>query len=216
MTYLMNVDVFVAYSKALVPFLLLTVPGQVFAQPAAKGSQSQLTPSLKIIALQGEDATNVITRRIAIQPVVEVRDEAEKPVAGADVVFVLPQMGPGGFFERGGVEYRTKTDARGQAAAQFTPNDQEGRFHIRVTATSGARTGSAVIRQRNIREGVPASGRIKSGRSAAWKVLAVVVAGGATGGVLALTRRGGSGAPPPPVLPPITLSAGTISVGPPR
>jgi hypothetical protein len=208
---------FLSSLKVSVPLLLLSIPELTSAQGVGvKGTESRLPPSLRIIALQGENASNVITRRIAIQPVVEVRDETEKPVAGAEVVFALPQVGPGGFFERRALEYRTKTDARGQATAQFTPNDYEGRFNIHVTTTFGARSGSSVIPQRNIREGVPASGRVKSGNSAVWKVLAVIAAGGATGGVLALTRKGSSGAPPPAVVPPITLSAGTITVGPPR
>ena len=53
---------------------------------------------LKIVVVQGEGAKNNLRTRSATQPVVEVRDDSDKPVAGAEVVFQLPPAGPGGVF----------------------------------------------------------------------------------------------------------------------
>jgi len=48
--------------------------------------------------VQGEGAENNLRTRNATQPVVEVRDDGDKPVPGAEVVFQLPPAGPGGVF----------------------------------------------------------------------------------------------------------------------
>ena len=60
--------------------------------------QAQERAGLKIVVLEGEGAFNDIKRKRARNPVVEVRDEANHPVAGAEVVFTLPETGAGGTF----------------------------------------------------------------------------------------------------------------------
>ena len=55
----------------------------------------------KIVALQGEGAINNIKAGIATEPVVEVRDDRDLPVAGVEVTFQLPTSGAGGFFPAG-------------------------------------------------------------------------------------------------------------------
>src|SRR5580704_13463636 len=62
---------------------------------------AQSSDELKIIIIDGEDAVNIVKKKTAVQPVVEVRDRNNLPVAGAVVIFALPSSGPGGTFLNG-------------------------------------------------------------------------------------------------------------------
>jgi hypothetical protein len=159
----------------LVPQLILAAaqaqapaaqPQTSVAQPQAPAAQPQtpaaqpppLTPlspaptveDLKVLVLEGQRSTNNSTRHIGIQPVVEVRDQNDRPIEGATVVFRLPPSGPGGTFPGNSPTFSTRTNAQGQAAASgFVPNDALGRFDIHATATLQNRTGEATISQTN-------------------------------------------------------------------
>ncbi|MEN6601192.1 MAG: hypothetical protein ABFD86_02165, partial [Bryobacteraceae bacterium] len=165
----------------LAVFLLLTgtLPAQqpqaaVPAQPAPPAAKPAPGPkSLKMIATQGEGATNRIKTRSAVQPAVEVRDENEKPVANAQVVFQLPASGPGGVFYDLARTQTARTNERGQAVASgFAPNNLEGRFEIKVTASAGEATTSIVIAQSNIDH--PGQDMTVSGKSRWWKPVLIL------------------------------------------
>lgn len=195
----------------------LTLPGQQASPPAsnlvAQGS------GLKIVVIDGEGATNVIKSRSGHAPVVEVRDESDKPVPGAEVVFQLPLSGASGFFNGWLKSQTVRTDRNGRAGATgYTPNEEEGRLNIKVTATMGANSASAVIAQTNVRTGAasgPSTTSPKSNRSGWWKVAAVVGGGALVGGIVAATRNGSetTAATAPRV---VTISVGAITVGGPR
>jgi hypothetical protein len=195
---------------ALILAAALVAPPVVSAQEAAPPPPKQAGGTLKIVTLEGEGAKNVIKTRYAVQPVVEVRDENDKPVSGAEVVFQLPAAGPGGVFNGWMRTQTLRTDAEGKAGTNgFTPNDDEGRFNIKVTATSNGKTGSTIIAQSNTRTG----GQSSSGASKWWKVLAIAGGAAAAGGIVAATRNGdSSGAGNNPV----TIAPGTITVTGPR
>ena len=100
--------------------------------------------------LEGQRSINNTTRHIGIQPVVEVRDQNDRPVEGATVVFRLPPSGPGGTFPGNSPTFTSRTTVQGQAAASgFIPNDLQGRFDIHVTATLQNHTGETTISQTN-------------------------------------------------------------------
>lgn len=180
-----------------------------------KSSMVQQSGGLKIVVVQGEGALNNIRARSATQLVVEVRDEGDKPVPGAEVVFQLPPAGPGGVFNGWMRTQTARTGPDGRAETNgFTPNDEEGRFNIKVTATSGNKTTSAIIAQSNTRNGGNGGAQAKS-RSGMWKVLAVLGAAGLTGGIIAATRGGDNGSSAPATIP-ITISPGPVTVGGPR
>ncbi len=169
---------------------------------------------MKIVVIEGEGAINDIRRRSATAPVVEVRDEKDKPVEGAEVVFQLPPAGPGGVFHGWMRTQTVRTDARGRAVASgYAPNDQAGRFNIKVTATLGNKTGSVVIGQSNAYRGGSAPG-MSGGRSGWWKIALGVGVTGAVIGAIAATRNGGTGTPA--VTNPIVITPGPITVGSPR
>ena len=180
------------------------------------GPKSNIVPDngpLKIVVVQGEGALNNIRSRTATAPVVEVRDDHDKPVTGAEVVFQLPAAGPGGVFNGWMRTQTTRTDAQGRATATgLTPNDEEGRFNIKVTASEGKRTATAVIAQSNSRTG--GSTTQKAGRShkTLWIVLGVAVVGGIVAAIAA--TRGGSSSTPSTT--PVTITPGPVSVGSPH
>lgn len=197
----------------LTAVLLLPPPGWG-QQPG--GPQSNLVSSegsgLKIVVLKGEGAVNSIKSRTATPPVVEVRDEEDKPVAGAEVVFQLPAGGPGAVFNGWMRTQTARTDAQGQAEAQgMTPNDQAGRFNIKVTATHGKRTASVVVAQSNA---IGANGaQARSSRKTLWVVIGVAAAAALAGGIAA-SRNGSDSAAPTTA--PIGISAGPVTVAGPR
>jgi hypothetical protein len=169
---------------------------------------------LKIVVISGEGATNQIRTRSAVAPVVEVRNDKDQPVAGADVTFQLPQSGPSGFFNGWLRNQTVKTGQDGRAAATgYQPNDEEGRLNMKVTATSGTQTASIVIAQTNV-AGSRSSSAANSGKSRGWwKVAAVVGAAAIAGGVVAATRGGDSTSTPTKS---VGIIAGAITVGGPR
>lgn len=178
--------------------------------------------ALQIVVVEGEGAINNVRSRVNREPVVRVEDENHKPVAGAAVIFFLPNQGPGGTYLNGTSSLTTTTDARGRAVgrgAQF--NQQAGPMQIRVAASYAGQTASAVINQSNVVGPVVSGGGGGGGGgglSTTTKILilAGIAAAGATGAIVATRGGGSSSTNPPPTGPTATFSAGTITVGPPH
>jgi hypothetical protein len=195
---------------------LLLAPAGSWAQQTSgpKSTLVQETGSLKIVVIEGEGAMNNIRSRTATQPLVEVRDENDKPVEGAEVVFQLPAAGPGGVFHGWMRNQTARTNAEGRAAASgFTPNEEPGRFNIKVTATTGTKTGTAVIAQSNTLNGVGGSQARKSRRNL-WIAIGVIAAAAIVGGVVAAS--GDDDDSPAAATNPITITPGPVTVGNPR
>jgi hypothetical protein len=202
---------------SLVLSMLLLAPGGAFAQQTS-GPQANLveTGALKIVVVQGEGAVNNVRARTATQPVVEVRDENDKPVEGAEVVFQLPAAGPGGVFHGWMRNQTARTNAQGQAAASgFTPNEEAGRFNIKVTATTGKRTGTAVIAQSNAVNGTGSGAQAKKSRKHLWIAIGVIAAAAIVGGAVAASRGDDDG-PSGATANPVTITPGPVTVGNPR
>jgi len=177
---------------------LWTVPGR-----------GQEPPKLAIVIVEGEGAINNLKAQASHESVIQVVDDNQKPVAGASVVFFLPNQGPGGTFFDGTRSLTVSTDAQGRATLrgiQF--NRLSGEMQIRVTASFGGLTATATITQTNL-----AGSSGSPGMSTTVKVLLIVVlAAGATAGAI-LATRGGSSSSSTPATPPITITAGTPTVG---
>jgi hypothetical protein len=170
---------------------------------------------IKIVVVQGEGALNNIRARSAAPLIVEVRDSSDKPVAGAEVVFQLPPAGPGGVFNGWMRNQTARTSAEGRAETNgYTPNDEAGRFNIKVTATSGTKTTSSIVAQINTPNGTDTNGKQAKSKSNLWKVALIVGAAGLAGGIVAATRGGSSTPATPPT--PISVTAGPITIGGPR
>src|SRR5216684_520652 len=96
--------------------------------------RGQTPTSLQIVIVEGEGAINNVKQRVNREPIVQVEDENHKPVAGAAVIFFLPNQGPGGTFPGGSTSLTTTTNEQGRSVArgiQF--NGLAGAMQIRVT-----------------------------------------------------------------------------------
>ncbi len=201
--------------------LLLTLP----AITPLRGAPPQETSKLKILVLQGEGAINNIRQRTARDPIVEVQDENNRPVAGAVVTFLLPDRGASGTFANGAKSLSVTTNAQGQAVATgLQPNAVEGQFDIHVSASHQGQLASATISQSNAIAGAAAAGAgagagAATAAAGAGKLIAIlaIVGGAVAGGVVYATQRGNdspSSGPAPARI--ANVSAGSPSVGPPR
>lgn len=182
-------------------YLLLTA--QLFV---AASAFCQTRGFLKVAVIDGDGAFNDIKNKIGHPPAVEVRDESNEPVAGAEVEFTMPALGAGGTFLNGQRSMKATTDARGiAAAANFRPNPTEGRFAIAVAATYQGKQGSAMVGQSNTLAAASHSNK------KLWIILGVI-GGGAAGAVLA-THSGSSSSSAPAAT---SVSVGPVIVGGPR
>lgn len=123
-------------------------------QPPAPAKATTTAPDLtfselKIRVLEGDNVINSISLGRSIPPVIEVLDQNGFPVEGASIVFSAPERGPGGTFPGGAHSFTVNSNAQGQATCPFRPNDEPGKFTLTVVATSGTRTGRAMITQTN-------------------------------------------------------------------
>ena len=189
----------------------------LFAASTAAAQQNQLVAqqkdTLTISVVEGEGGRNSIRARTAVAPVVEVKDAAGKPVPGAEVVFQLPAVGPSGAFNGWLKTQTVRADAEGRARVSgYTPNTEAGRFNIKVTATSGSNTGSAVIAQVNTDNGTAVSGNGNRG----WVKWVAIVGGAAVAGGIAAAVTGDDDSPAAAARIPVGITAGAVTVGGPR
>jgi hypothetical protein len=176
---------------------------------------AQQRAALKIVVVEGEGTTNNLQTLSGQPPVVQVRDENDAPVAGANVTFALPERGPGGTFFGVWNKLNVTTNEEGRAAGNgFRPNQTQGSFQIQVTAAQGDRTGTVNITQNNV---LPAGGVSRAlnpirklGRG---KIIAALTGAAIIGIVIA--ARGGDDASTT-TTPGTSVTPGTISVGTPR
>ncbi len=130
---------------------------------------------LNILIVEGEGAINNVRQRTAREPIIQVEDENRRPVAGAAILFMLPDSGPSGVFEGGGRTLATKTDSAGRAVAKgLRVNQVQGKFQIQVEATYEGVTATATIAQVNAVLTAGAAGGGISG-----KMIAILAAVGA-------------------------------------
>jgi len=184
---------FQSFVSFFVTFLLVLPSGAVAQTPVAPPQAIVPSPPdpLKIFVLTGAGVSNFIPDRISKVVVVEVRDKNDLPVEGASVLFELPASGPGGYFANGEHARTVKTDLRGQAAVSFELSQDQGRFQIAVTATSGEHSGKVTISQANSLKIVLDEKKQEHQRwytSKKFLIIAAVVASGAAVGIILGTR----------------------------
>lgn len=169
-------------------------------------AQTPPPPGLQITILDGEGALNNIKQQTAREPIVQVEDENHKPIAGALVIFALPQSGPSGTFAGGSMEFDAVSDAAGHATATgLTPNQIAGKYQIQVTAKYRGLTAHATINQSNYSGSTPGASPAATHPFPLKAVLIVgAVAGAAVIAVVASRSGGGSSN---------TITAGPPTVG---
>ena len=189
---------------------------------------------LKIVVLEGEDGVNIVKKKSAVKPVVEVRDKNNLPVAGASVTFLLPNSGASGTFLNGAKSLTMITDSTGRAAVAGLKPAGTGKFQISVSASHQGHVATASISQTNYLTvaaanaagatggAAGAAGGAAAGAGLSAGVIAGIVGGIAAAvavGVVAATRGGGSKTPTAAATTPtgtISLGTGAIVIGPPH
>jgi len=164
--------------------------------------------TLKIVVIDGQDALINVNQPVAHDPAIEVRDAANAPLPNVSVTFFLPSQGPGGVFANGTNTMTATTDQAGRAVARgIRYNKQTGKFEIRAIASHNGQTATAIITQTSV------AGISTSGGGGSKKIWILLVAGAAAAGIGAIVAtRGGSGSSSSNSGP-ITITAGTPTVG---
>jgi hypothetical protein len=160
----------ISHSGRISVSLVLTVVAVVCWQPCATFALQQPgsaqvasarpgpnVPDLQIVILEGEDGVNVIKKKTAVKPVVQVRDKNKAPgaaiiaggVAGAVVLFVLPEKGATGTFPNGARWAQVTADADGRAVAPEIRPVGKGSFKIEIRASYQGQTVTRSITQTN-------------------------------------------------------------------
>jgi hypothetical protein len=189
------------------------IPTVAPAPPQQRQLVAQQKDTLTVTVVEGEGGKNSVRNRTAVAPIVEVKDAEGKPVPGAEVVFQLPAVGPSGSFNGWLKTQTVRADEQGRAAATgYAPNTEPGRFNIKVTATSGTNTGSAVISQVNTDNGTSVS----SGGNRGWVKWVAIIGGAAAIGGVAAAVGGDDDAAPGTARTPVGITAGAVTVGGPR
>ena len=170
-------------------FLVLTLASVPSLSTAQGVPQAAGPEGLHIIIVGGEGAINNVKLRTAREPIVEVQDRNNRPVAGAAVSFLVPQTGASGTFSNGSNLLRVLTDAKGRAVAGgFRPNAVPGAFKIEVTASFQGQVSTTAITQTNALAG--AAGSASTGGAASGSG----GTGGAGGGAAGAGGAGAGGA----------------------
>jgi hypothetical protein len=222
-----NSGAYVSPIRSLLAVILatqLTIPvclaaqDPVAAAPKAGAQDAKAAPpqamvagALKILILEGNGALNSVDMRNAIPPVVEIRDQDDRPVEAASVVFRLPASGPGGTFNNQQLSKTAITNVHGQATSgPWVPNSTLGRFQIHVTATSGNRMGEADIVQTNTARQLAMSGEPEKPKKSHWKWIAIGAGAAAlTVGIVLLVHHSSSGSSTPTV----AINPGPVTIG---
>ncbi len=190
--------------------LALSLSCLLVTPPVSGAAQAPAPKKLNIVIVGGEGAINNIRQRIAREPIVQVEDENHHPVAGATVIFLLPDSGPSGVFPDGNNSLTVMTDKNGRAVARgLRANDKAGKFQIKVHASYQTVETDATINQANAVLTTAAAAGGVSG-----KLIAILaIAGGAAAAAVVAATSGGNdnNGPAPPQ--PTTIQPGTPSVG---
>ena len=131
-----------------VPQAPLSPPASAQAQPLAPLPVEQ---SLKIRVLAGNGEMNDLGRRVMAPLVVQVVDQDERAMVGAEVVFRFPINGPSATFAGGRTSATVRTNGGGQAAAvNWMANGQVGSFEVHVNASYGNQVGETTVSMSNV------------------------------------------------------------------
>jgi hypothetical protein len=165
----------------------------------AQDGAAQIT-GLKIVVLEGEDAVNIIDKKTAVKPTVEVRDKNDLPVSGAMVTFMINGGRNTATFANGLRQVTVTTGSLGRATTELTPVGK-GAFQIEARAAYQGQTATATIHQSNFATAAEAAKAGKapgqggqssasSGSSGTTTASAGAGAGAGTGGLSALAIGG--------------------------
>jgi hypothetical protein len=191
-----------------------TPPADTPAKPMAS---LPVIKNLKLLVLAGNGEMNDLERRVMASLVVQVLDQNDRPVEGADVVFRFPLNGPSATFTGGKTSQTVRTTGVGEAAAvNWMANGEVGAFEVHVTATYGNEVGEATVKMSNVTRIVESAK--KNAKQAHWysptwvKIAIIAGAAGAVAGIVLATRGGGHSSSTSGTVP-VTVTPGPPTVG---
>jgi hypothetical protein len=177
-----------------------------------------IVKNLKLLVLSGNGEMNDLERRVMSPLVIQVLDQNDRPVEGADVVFRFPLSGPSAAFTGGKSSQSVRSNGTGEAAAvNWMANGEVGTFEIHVTATYGNEQGETIVKMQNVTRIVEGAKRGKQTHwySPTWVKIAIIGgAAGAVAGIILATRGGGKAGATSTN--PITITPGSPTVGAPH
>jgi hypothetical protein len=155
-------------------------PGTLAQDPAAQDPAANV--ALHIEILNGDRGINIIKKKTAVKPVVEVRDRNNLPVAGAAVIFSSPSDGPSVVFLNGSRSITVITDSVGRATTTGLKPLNPGNFHIDVSASFHSQSAKTSIAMTNAltaaaaEAAAAAGGTVATGAGAGGLSTGVIVA----------------------------------------
>jgi len=207
---------------------------QVAQQPPAAPPAAQAAPTpapapapaplptiegLKVVVLAGREEVNDIQRKVMAPLVVEILDQNDRPVEGAEVIFRFPLEGPSATFAGGRTSLSVRTNGQGEAAAtNWMANSQTGRFQVHVNASYGNQVGQTTfsmsnatkVNRSNASVLGPGGEKHAGWFSPTWVKIAVAAGGAALVAGIILATRGGSSKSSGAT---VTISPGSPSIG---
>lgn len=189
-------------------------------QPGTLAQEPAPNIGLHIEIMSGDRGINIIKKKTAVKPVVEVRDRNNLPIAGALVTFSSPSDGPSLVFANGARSITVTTDAAGRATTVGMKPVETGKFQVNVSASFHSQTASATISMTNVLTvaaataaaaagGTVATGSGAAGLSTGVIVAIVAVAAGAAVGIGIGLGHHGSSSSTPPSTPTVTIGLGS-------
>jgi hypothetical protein len=140
-----------AMADAETPIAKLIVRPELFQPMLQPGTVAQEPAiGLHIEILKGDGGVNMIKDKMAVKPVVEVRDRNNLPVVGIPVTFTAPNDGPSVIFLNGSRSMTVVTDTSGQATVVGMTPVNEGVFQIGVSASYQTQTAITEILLTNV------------------------------------------------------------------
>jgi len=154
---------------------------------------------LKINVIAGEDGVNIVKKKTAVQPVVEVRDRNNVPVSGVVINFTSPNSGPTVLFSNGGHTLSLVTDSAGRATVSGMHPVGTGALHLDVTASvQGHVVAHTTIAQTNFLNAAAGTSGTGAGAGGGLSTAAIIaiVAGVAAGAAVGIgVGLSGKGSP---------------------
>jgi len=173
---------------------------------------------LRIVVVEGDNATNILKKKLTVRPLIEVRNASDQPVAGALVSFTAPTTGPSVVFENGTHTALIVTDAGGRAGLAGIKAVNPGSFTYEVRVMYQDQSATATVGQTNVTSSGSATtqpaehSRKLSGRSLAL-IIGGVVAGAGIGIIMGTQQSGKT----TPTTPTATIAPGSgATAGAPR
>lgn len=168
-----------AYTCVMTALLFVWQQSVSISLSQTTGTQPNDTSQLKIVILTGESGVNIIKKKTAVRPVVEVRDKNNLPVPGAYVAFDAPVSGAHVTFAHGSSTFSTITDASGRASVHLMKPVGQGAFKIAVHASFQGHIAAAAIPQTNYMTAAAASAAGAGGATGAGGASGAGAAAGA-------------------------------------